>query len=270
MSRLKGVVGRLPQLVPETAIEALRGTAVGEFGKRMLDRFQSLESRTVRIETDDGTKTVAVQIPEGSFPWMEIDRIGVYEPALTRDLFETLTTESVFFDVGSHFGYYSQIALAAGVPPERIVSFEADQTRFRQLSQVHANDEVTLYQTFVGDGSGETVSLDTVAANTASPTVIKIDVEGSEAAVLDGMEAVLSTQPTLYIEFHPQTLPSHGASVTEIITDLQANGYTLYTTDHRETDRWTSVDLETVPTYDPDGKQYNNPDNTYLIKAVSE
>jgi FkbM family methyltransferase len=60
------------------------------------------------------------------------------------------------------------------------------------------------------------------------PDLIKIDVEGSEAAVIDGAKEILSTaRPTLWLEFWPDGLRSAGAEPEQLITTLWTHGYQL-------------------------------------------
>lgn len=64
-----------------------------------------------------------------------------------------------------------------------------------------------------------------------SPTLLKVDVEGSEIDVFSGAERVLSSpdRPALLFEYNPQTLREVGADTTQIGTLL--NGYLLHYVD---------------------------------------
>lgn len=64
--------------------------------------------------------------------------------------------------------------------------------------------------------------LTTLPEGMSSPTLIKIDVEGSEAAVLQGSEEIFrSAKPILVCEIH------HEQASTEVTHWLQARGYTF-------------------------------------------
>src|SRR5262249_22536085 len=59
--------------------------------------------------------------------------------------------------------------------------------------------------------------------------VIKIDVEGHEAKVLAGaVETITRFRPRILIEIFEETLRRQGASVTEVLAVLEANGYSLH------------------------------------------
>lgn len=76
----------------------------------------------------------------------------------------------------------------------------------------------------VDDDGVPTVRLDDIAG--VPPTLIKIDVEGSEAAVLRGAERVLREHgPKLLIELYPEMLERHGSGVQEVYDLLTAAGY---------------------------------------------
>lgn len=74
--------------------------------------------------------------------------------------------------------------------------------------------------------------LNTYVAQHAIPgvDVIKIDVEGAEAAVLEGMRDLLTARnrPTLVVEIHPDFLLSVGSNAGEVLQRLHSHGYALH------------------------------------------
>lgn len=143
--------------------------------------------------------------------------------ALTLHL---LRPEDLFVDVGANVGSYTVIA--GGAVGARCISFEPSPHAYARLrDNVLLNDlaeRVALHQVALGSESGDvrfTTGLDTVnhvlasdepgAAVTvpirrlddvlsgATPTLIKIDVEGFEAQVIDGAAATLAAPSLLAI-----------------------------------------------------------------------
>ncbi len=68
-------------------------------------------------------------------------------------------------------------------------------------------------------------------AGIASAALVKIDVEGAELSVLDGMEEGLAggAYPSLLIELHPTQLEAMGRSALEVVERLEAHGYSIET-----------------------------------------
>nr|WP_255509519.1 FkbM family methyltransferase [Halorubrum sp. GN11_10-6_MGM] len=122
----------------------------------------------------------------------------------------------------------------------------------------------------VGDvSSSNIITIDEFAERHLSPSVVKIDVEGAELTVLDGMVDVLNQDgPDIYIEVHPQHLPIFDSSVEELISRLTEAGYTLQVGDHREKGgRWVDIEDTKLSEYDssiPVGET----GHTYTIRGV--
>jgi FkbM family methyltransferase len=70
---------------------------------------------------------------------------------------------------------------------------------------------------------GETL----VADGVPTPTVLKIDVQGAELAVLRGMGAVLDDVETIYLEVHPRRCRRYDTSPDRIEAFLTAHGFRL-------------------------------------------
>lgn len=111
----------------------------------------------------------------------------------------------------------------------------------------------------VSDTSGDdSVTLDTFAATHESPTVLKIDVEGAELAVLRGMRSILEAdRPDILIEIHPVKLAARGHPDTDPVRLLRDADYTIRACDHRdETSIWKDASNVT-----------RSSDETYLVWA---
>jgi len=195
---------------------------------------------------------------------------GCYEPEETR-CFTRLLHEvrpSVFIDIGANIGYYTLLAASQGVP--RLVAVEASpriaaslqrnvvlnglSSRVKIIPAAVSDREGTL--TFwlnrqehnFGTGSliprpdlGECESIDVpcfsgdalFADLAAGPALVKIDVEGGEQFVLQGMATFLErVRPSLAVEVHPVQLRSSGHSAEQVTGLLGDRGFTLARLSH--------------------------------------
>ncbi|MCA1703376.1 MAG: FkbM family methyltransferase [Actinobacteria bacterium] len=181
---------------------------------------------------------------------------GTIEPEVQRALVAHLSAGDVFYDVGANLGFFSLLGARMVGPGGAIHAFEpvAENTAaLRRSAQHNGFDSITVHELAVADESGprkllllddaswarldggkplkepttersvDAVALDDLVADgsAAPPTVVKIDVEGGEVAVLRGMTQILERyRPTLILELHG----SQAAPVPEL---LKAAGYVL-------------------------------------------
>jgi FkbM family methyltransferase len=172
--------------------------------------------------------------------------------------------EMVLFDVGAHFGLFSLAALHYGGAGARAVAVDPSPTAARMMKiQARLNGVVgrmeiveaaaghedgwqELVATGVngagyfvppGDHAGRevcrsrAVTLDALAEERRlTPTHVKIDVEGAEAAVLRGGEGLLSRDepPVLLLELHNEIIRSRGGEPRETLTLLRGFGYETF------------------------------------------
>jgi len=155
----------------------------------------------------------------------------------------------VVFEVGGHHGV-SAILLSRWVGPSgRVVTFEPVPSHVRFLREnVHLNrlSNVTVKGEAVGASPG-TILFDESASGVAvtspgipvtvsrlddyadlAPTLLKIDVEGFEVAVLEGAQRILTTRPKLAIEIHADQIVKYGASVAEIFQLIEWKRYRIW------------------------------------------
>lgn len=193
-----------------------------------------------------------------------IARTHSYEPHVTRCLRRLLQPGHHFVDVGANIGYFALLAAAVVGPPGHVYAFEPNADNCALLRQsITANDfgaRVTLWPNAVAeaaqsfhfatagaDSNGrivndaeaaeQAVALPTVEAVTLDEAlhdapridVVKIDAEGAEARVWQGMQAVVQRhRPTLVFEFSPALL--RRTSLVEpqaFLSDVQAH-YDLF------------------------------------------
>jgi FkbM family methyltransferase len=169
-----------------------------------------------------------------------------------------------FVDVGAHVGLYAVAAAVALRGSGRVLAFEPNPTARAQLIENlarNACDNVIVSERAVADTIGEallhvpatsdpsfsslergrfvesepvrveTTTLDReVEAAGLSPAVVKVDVEGSELAVLDGMERTLvHRRPVLLVEVGPDTAGAVESALGE-------HGYRAYVVRRRSLD----------------------------------
>lgn len=150
---------------------------------------------------------------------------GAYEPALTAAMAAAVDADAVVYDVGSRYGYYSALAVAAGASPSNVHCFEAETVAHHVLSENHRGEPVATNRVRVGEerGRGQT-TLDAYAEAHAPPTVVKIDTEGAEGDILRGAASVLRVhRPVLFVEMHPH----RGVSVSRVFDQLRHRDYEL-------------------------------------------
>jgi FkbM family methyltransferase len=179
------------------------------------------------------------------------------ERALARLLSE-VRPEDVVYDVGAHHGLYA-ILLAQRV--KRVIAFEPEQESYARLErniQINGLSNITSFCMAIGDrdaqeilylgngvgaidsgqlgpewtmGARQTINVvrgDTFrqSRNLPVPTVLKIDVEGYEGAVLEGLRQSLSLPECRLVccEIHPALLPHPGTKESLVLT-LKSFGF---------------------------------------------
>jgi FkbM family methyltransferase len=190
---------------------------------------------------------------------------GNYEPTLWRVLQSHLTPGAVFYDVGAHIGLFSLIAARNLGVQGSVFVFEPDPSNVRRIEEHASRNRLdalgiipkaawstdgrmkfqrACFQSSMNRGAiaeenlaageftieVETVSLDSFGSEHPLPSIIKIDVEGSEAAVLRGSEGIFrSAKPVVVCEIH------HAQAASDVTHWLQARGYVFeWVEDHEQ------------------------------------
>lgn len=193
-----------------------------------------------------------------------VDPEMVYE----MDLFLNLARNSRrFLDVGALHGVFS-LAFASLSSEHTALAFEPSPMAYpfllyhravnpglgiATMQKALSDSAMTLVMDYhwqhmraLGQGeavSPETISFETMAGDAAcasnqfTPDLIKIDVEGAELMVIRGLLDTLQRhRPILMVEVHPELLPRHQASTSDVLLLLARTGYKLETLSGKKID----------------------------------
>ena len=194
---------------------------------------------------------------------------GVFEEGTTRMFQSLLKPGMVAVDIGAHVGYYTILAARHVGPTGKVYAFEPDPDNYTTLLKnialngyrnVHAvkkavsnlvgDAELHLSATINGNHSlychgmaergtlpVETTTLDSMLCEQGWPQIdlVKIDVEGGEVAVLDGMAELLNKSPNLdlILEFMPVFLRNAGVAPRQFLDKLISLFPRVYYIDER-------------------------------------
>ncbi|MFJ4704419.1 FkbM family methyltransferase [Streptomyces anulatus] len=191
---------------------------------------------------------------------------GEWEPNLSAFLRDRLRPGDTFIDVGAHRGAFSLLASHAVGPRGRVVAIEPSPQFHDELTDAATANRRTNIQAIwsaVSDSRGTmTLYLEDPAnlghttavrprhvhaafevptaplaelvsrAEFATARVIKIDVEGAEAAAIRGLLPAipgLRDDAELVVEITPRLLAKQGESAADLIDSLRAHGFHAYT-----------------------------------------
>jgi FkbM family methyltransferase len=163
---------------------------------------------------------------------------GNLESAVQEAMLRHLAAGGVFYDVGANLGFFALLGARLAGPEGTVVAFEAapdNAEAIRVNAALNGFTNIEVIAKAVSDRSGvgqlqvvddqswsklaeygehpntekvmdvELVSIDQLIADGAirPPTVVKIDVEGAELAVLEGMRSTIAAyQPAIICELH--------------------------------------------------------------------
>lgn len=189
---------------------------------------------------------------------------GTWEPHVTAFLRSRLRPGDGFLDVGSNIGYFSLLAARCVGPTGCVVSVEASPQNFALLSaniarnraairalNCAASDKPGWLKIFAGDDGNcgactiagnpdtqahaevEAAPLDALLKpdEAAKIRLVKIDVEGAEAAVVAGMSSLLANcrqDCEFLIEIHPEMLARLDRTVDDVLMPFQNAGFHAY------------------------------------------
>lgn len=189
-----------------------------------------------------------------------------YELLTTRLIFTQISENTIFVDIGAHFGFFSLFAGNA-TKAKKVMAFEPTPVTFEILKrniELNHLQNVTLFDLAVSDKSGEVLfkvaeasdssgfydhvncaTREEIRVNAATldsllgdvkdtDLLVKIDAEGHEINILEGMrETIARLYPRikLIVEYNPSMLAKAGREPGELISRLFALGFQVYAMD---------------------------------------
>lgn len=186
---------------------------------------------------------------------------GHPEPGLAARMLPRLATGDTFVDVGANIGLYSVAAAQAVGPTGHVVSVEptprtaAVLRQNVQLNGLLESHDITVHECAVGAVTGSaslalhandsghnslfadsqttgTVVVDVVPLDDLVPVgarvdVVKIDVEGAELTVLEGMRRIVAENPSIIVfaELADEHLRRAGTSAAELLAEAERLGW---------------------------------------------
>lgn len=178
---------------------------------------------------------------------------------LLSEIIAEIDDEDVFFDVGANLGLHSNFAAQVC---KSVIAFEPYPPNYNQLlSNISKDlDNVDIYQLALSDSDGKAefavsdprvghatgglkeggVSVRTAKGDSIveregleSPDVVKIDVEGAEGKVVEGMRDTLSNCRKIYCEVHlpanqRESIESYDWKFLEFLNELADLGFDIH------------------------------------------
>ena len=217
----------------------------------------------------------------------------IYEPNQTKIVKKYVHEGDVVIDVGAHVGYYTLLMAQLVGKNGKVYSFEPDPVNFELLKksvEINGFENVVLIQKavsdttekiklFLGDNDSainriydaklgdakksidvESVTIDEYfKENDKLFNFIKIDSEGSEAKIINGMEKFLTKNRKLIMmtEFFPFLIKKSGDEPNQYLKSLENSGFELYNIldDNKETNK---INSESFLKIEPDSEYCTN------------
>ncbi len=217
----------------------------------------------------------------------------IYEPNQTKIVKKYVHEGDVVIDVGAHVGYYTLLMAQLVGKNGKVYSFEPDPVNFELLKksvEINGFENVVLIQKavsdttekiklFLGDNDSainriydaklgdakksidvESVTIDEYfKENDKLFNFIKIDSEGSEAKIINGMEKFLTKNRKLIMmtEFFPFLIKKSGDEPKQYLKSLENSGFELYNIldDNKETNK---INSESFLKIEPDSEYCTN------------
>jgi FkbM family methyltransferase len=223
-----------------------------------------------------------------------------FESRERRFVQQLLRSGDVVLDVGANVGLFTLLAASRVGPSGEVHAFEPVPSNYAALSEnvrLNGFQQVALNRVAVGAARGKTsLGLDDVSARvrnhggfteggpherieaevidldaylrgrvlSAPLRLVKIDVEGAEATVLQGLWETLSRRPpdVIMVEVSVEVLLEHDQSAQDVIGPLLECGYSLY----RITPRSRLKPLRAIPS--PRGRPLRASSSAAIAQAL--
>jgi len=189
------------------------------------------------------------------------------ERTVIEDLLSEVKRDDVVFDIGANVGTYTCF-VAKQISAAHVVAFEPHPANLKGLrSNLRRNDsdavivkkaladsggvaELEVVSSKIGEGKhslatdngSETIEVEmrtgdelVEAEAIPQPSIVKVDVEGAEGRVLEGLEDSLSRPACrlCYVEVHASRLPDYGDTEVGIVSTLEDCGFEVSEIYHR-------------------------------------
>ncbi|MET8855529.1 FkbM family methyltransferase [Streptomyces sp. NPDC004579] len=256
-------------MIPPPVLHALRSYlryAPGRLGKPWLASHLSDHLRQHPLTTTARTRSNLVfPAATGDVIQRYLWLFGEWEPHLTAFMRSRIRPGDVVIDVGAHTGYYTLLASRLAGPTGAVVAIEASPDFHQALkanAEANACGTVRTVNAAVSDTPGRMTfylerstnlggttairprtvesSFEVDAAPLSSllseqearaARLIKIDVEGCEAAALRGFLPLLPwlrEDAELVVEVTPRLLAKQGHTVDDVLAPLREHGFHVY------------------------------------------
>jgi len=186
---------------------------------------------------------------------------GCYEPPTARVIAALLNPADTFIDVGANSGFFTLLASHCVGPNGRVLAFEpvpSMRSRLQGNLSLNAAENVVIHDIALSNEAGEhlfhegppghkglsslrsltneatsfsvkTMPLDDLLDDEFAVNLIKIDVEGAEQLVVNGMQQLLARQkPHIVIEVTDSYLAALGHNAVALCQSLCDLGYRMY------------------------------------------
>lgn len=241
---------RLARRYPKLGL-ALRSAYRGAYGKLQAGEWVTGEIDGLRVSAPAAARDLALLLSRGT----------EWEAAQGRLIESLLAEGKVFVDVGAHIGLYALRAARRVGAAGRVFAFEPAPENFRALQFNVAQNgfgNVTAERFAVGRRTGRAaftlseedsashslagslhagrrievglVSLDEYFESYHGPVdVVKLDAEGAESEILDGMPQTLAANPqlVLFTELYPRAMEALGGSPLDFLERLTELEFTI-------------------------------------------
>lgn len=208
---------------------------------------------------------------------------GIMEPGTEKYFCSLLKSDMNVLDIGANIGIYTLHALNAGC---NVYSYEPTPSVYKILKDnigingFEPTGRAHVFNFAVSDSEGEiefnifdasghnsmfsngsinntdivkvkTISLDKHLETLGRIDVVKIDVEGAEALVLQGMKRIITQNPDIKIilEFAPSNLIRAGLRPDNLIKDIHGLGFIIQAIDEASGDLFVITEEDLVNSY---------------------
>ncbi len=222
------------------------GRIIHSFSK---SNFVEIEGRKMFTQNNDG---------------LALSIFKIYEPNQTEIVKKYVRKGDIVIDIGAHVGYYTLLMAQLVGENGKVYSFEPDPVNFQLLKksvEINGFENVILIQKavsnitnkvklFLGDDDSainriydaklgdakESIDVESITIdeyfkeNDELINFIKIDSEGSEVKIVNGMKQFLSRNKELVMmtEFFPFLIKKSGDEPNQYLKSLEKSGFNLY------------------------------------------